>query len=715
MQLKSHRTVEQIAKKHRMDVSDIERQLDMGVPIEHEHTRNKTLATDIALQHLDEIPDYYTRLKKMEASARKEHKKFKDVKEDAVTDLQRGITELPDASYGSIDSLMRRIMKKRKMSAKQLHDDFVDKHNQTPDTWAKKNMKEETKSVDEGLLDWFGKSKSKDKKPGWVNVVTGGTCASDEPGEGIPKCVSSDKRENMSKEERLSASRRKKSADPGQQEKSGAAKPTYVPTDSRQKMKEEMNLQEVKDKPGKGSGKKDACYNKVKSRYDVWPSAYASGALVKCRKVGAANWGTKSEACWDGYEAKGMKKKGKKMVPNCVPVNSESTDSLDYTWNTPIRERADRYCPKCEKLETRNECKYGVKYWDMFSLPAEVISSKKDYNITMPHPGNMPEEKDHEYSMARSELDTIMNATKRLKKKMKGEGNIEAWVQSKITKAADYIDTAADYIDSRESKVNEDTTIEDANGNTFLRIIDIIKADRLVKDVKEGISPTIPGGKSPWKNPSLPKENPETVPIRIIKGKEPQLPLAKGEGGSPYEPYKAPKEDPKNPYVPAPKRPNVQLAHYESEGTYIEEQVSDTDTAQEKFDRRVNAAKTPGLTPALKVKILKSASEIHPSKVKTLESFMIEASAAWQRKEGKNPEGGLNKKGIASYRKENPGSRLSLAVTTKPSKLKKGSKSANRRKSFCSRMSGMKKKLTSAKTANDPNSRINKSLRKWNC
>jgi hypothetical protein len=92
-----------------------------------------------------------------------------------------------------------------------------------------------------------------------------------------------------------------------------------------------------------------------------------------------------------------------------------------------------------------------------------------------------------------------------------------------------------------------------------------------------------------------------------------------------------------------------------------------------------------------------------------------EESAAWQRKEGKNPEGGLNKKGIESYRRENPGSKLSLAVTTKPSKLKKGSKAANRRKSFCARMSGMKKRLTSAKTANDPNSRINKSLRKWNC
>lgn len=92
-----------------------------------------------------------------------------------------------------------------------------------------------------------------------------------------------------------------------------------------------------------------------------------------------------------------------------------------------------------------------------------------------------------------------------------------------------------------------------------------------------------------------------------------------------------------------------------------------------------------------------------------------EATPAWQRKEGKSASGGLNRKGIASYRRENPGSKLSMAVTTKPSKLKPGSKAANRRKSFCARMTGMKKRLTSAKTAKDPNSRINKSLRKWNC
>ena len=78
----------------------------------------------------------------------------------------------------------------------------------------------------------------------------------------------------------------------------------------------------------------------------------------------------------------------------------------------------------------------------------------------------------------------------------------------------------------------------------------------------------------------------------------------------------------------------------------------------------------------------------------------------WQKKSGKNPEGGLNEKGRKSYERENPGSDLK-----RPSK-KVGNK---RRASFCARMKGMKKKLTSAKTASDPDSRINKSLRAWNC
>jgi len=94
---------------------------------------------------------------------------------------------------------------------------------------------------------------------------------------------------------------------------------------------------------------------------------------------------------------------------------------------------------------------------------------------------------------------------------------------------------------------------------------------------------------------------------------------------------------------------------------------------------------------------------------------LLNEAEAWQTKKGKNKNGGLNKKGVASYRRSHPGSKLQTAVTTKPSKLKKGSKASKRRKSFCARMRGMKKKRTSAKTARDPNSRINKSLRKWNC
>lgn len=98
-------------------------------------------------------------------------------------------------------------------------------------------------------------------------------------------------------------------------------------------------------------------------------------------------------------------------------------------------------------------------------------------------------------------------------------------------------------------------------------------------------------------------------------------------------------------------------------------------------------------------------------KKKVIDALSEAKSPAWQRSAGKSKSGGLNKKGIASYRREHPGSKLSMAVTEKKPKGKR----AKRRASFCRRMKGMKKKLTSKKTARDPDSRINKSLRKWNC
>ena len=90
----------------------------------------------------------------------------------------------------------------------------------------------------------------------------------------------------------------------------------------------------------------------------------------------------------------------------------------------------------------------------------------------------------------------------------------------------------------------------------------------------------------------------------------------------------------------------------------------------------------------------------------------LKKTAAWTRKEGKDPKGGLNAKGVASYRRENPGSKLQTAVTTKPSELKAGSKDAKRRKSFCARMSGMPGPM---KKPNGEPTRKKLALDKWNC
>jgi len=90
----------------------------------------------------------------------------------------------------------------------------------------------------------------------------------------------------------------------------------------------------------------------------------------------------------------------------------------------------------------------------------------------------------------------------------------------------------------------------------------------------------------------------------------------------------------------------------------------------------------------------------------------LNETAAWRRSAGKSKSGGLNAKGVASYRRENPGSKLQTAVTTKPSKLKPGSKAAKRRKSFCARMGGVKGPM---KKPNGKPTRKALALRKWNC
>ena len=476
---------------------------------------------------------------------------------------------------------------------------------------------------EEGLRDWFGKSKSKDGKKGWVQVVSGKPCARQPGQKSTPKCVSSAKRASMSKSERESAQRRKRAADPGQPQKTGAAKPTYVSTDKpKSKMKSvkesvdfvtlplnieipnnirdfnlglmfresldtnsgmffifeevaqqsfhmtetripldiafiredgtiesikelepfdenpvfsegevlcalevnrgwfEENNVEVGDQIDIEEGKKDACYHKVKSRYSVWPSAYASGALVKCRKVGAANWGNKSktkkeefeldEKCWKGYEKKGMKTMFGKRYPNCVKkTKKEEVELIDEKKGCMHNHKGEE-CPVHGKKECPDMVEEAVR---MPSKTGNVIAVSLNWR--------------GKFYMIKMFFPSV-----------------------KVPSRA---------------------------------------------EIQSTIETVYPGAK---------------VQSYQVSEYEPGQPVLHAEG------------------------------------------------------------------------------------------------AAWTKKSGKNKEGGLNEKGRKSYERENPGSDLKA-----PSK-KVGNP---RRASFCARMKGMKKKLTSKKTANDPDSRINKSLRAWNC
>jgi len=466
------------------------------------------------------------------------------------------------------------------------------------------SMKKKTKQMnEEGLRDWFGKSKSKDGKGGWVNVVTGGTCASDEPGEGTPKCVSSAKRASMTQAERLSAARRKKAADPGQQQKTGAAKPTYVSTDSPKKKtrKEEIDLVSLIEKN------------------------------------------------------------------NC------------------------------------NHTKAGV------NCPCH---GKKRCPVVM-------ESKDHEYSMARSELSTIISAAKRLKTKMaKGEGNVEAWVQSKITKAADYLDSAADYVDSGE--MNEESDKKGKGSGTKDACYHKVKSryrvwpsayasGALVKCRKVGAANW--GNKSEGFSPSQIKVLEELGLITLNEKGQKCWPGYEKKGsqtlfGKKYNRC-VKKEEVENldeaVRIPA-QTGNIILVNLNWRGKYYMMKMFFPQTT--KPSRAEVQDQLEKVYPGARVQSYQ-VSDIKPGEplVQVTEENLDEV-AAWQRSEGKNKSGGLNEKGRKSYERENPGSDLKA-----PSK-KVGNP---RRASFCARMKGMKAKLTSAKTANDPDSRINKSLRAWNC
>lgn len=287
------------------------------------------------------------------------------------------------------------------------------------------------------------------------------------------------------------------------------------------------------------------------------------------------------------------------------------------------------------------------------------VGTKQKGGRTVPNcvPEEVSEARDHEYSdphMAVNQLKTIMHNAEELMELIGDNTDLPEWVESKITLAEDYIMTVANYMRS-ELKEEVEQIDELSKGTlTSYRTKAKAHADKLSADFKAG-------DRSVKRAVTIAKRDKGYLKAGTKLQKKSDAEVAQAKQG--------PKKPPESAEA-RHKRENPNRPYWGEDVELVEELL-----------QQIDEKSTP----------------------------------AWQRKEGKNPSGGLNAKGVASYRRANPGSKLKTAVTTKPSKLKKGSKAWNRRKSFCARMSGMKKRLTSAKTARDPDSRINKSLRKWNC
>ena len=556
--------------------------------------------------------------------------------------------------------------------------------------------------VAEDLRKWFD---AKDPEGGWKRINSKGEaigpCAR-EPGEPKPKCMSNEKRAKLSKKERASAVAAKRRHDPNPERKG-----------------EPINV-----------------------------SNFGKGKI--------------SEACWTGYEQRGTKKKGNRVVPNCVPVKESNAAAIAAA--TAIA-----------KKKSGNYDKDGLRVKPYKNPDAPNVKSnderrremKKEEYLQEKNVPTNPQLWARAKSMAKSKFDVYPSAY--------ANGWASKWYKSK----GGGWKTQAD--ESFEHMVNENTPSDREWGT-----------DSLTKIYKEGT----PGQTFPA-NPLSEKMGKKKIVKKAKKLAQEDNSLALGyefgnngigqEFGVVRSPnglgygYSMPMDGSAfrlSESVQAWMNKESTIERYISKyGEQAERklyesavrlsQLEETNGGAKGFDsireawealggrdmgtvaktgkeempeQSVMAAYMPHKADynakfdvkdpqkAAQYDKMRALKHAHAQEYESQHSEKsmigdkeeprakeLKESPAWQRKEGKNPEGGLNKKGIESYRRENPGSKLSLAVTTKPSKLKKGSKAANRRKSFCARMSGMKKRLTSAKTANDPDSRINKSLRKWNC
>ena len=682
---------------------------------------------------------------------------------------------------------------------------------------------------EEGLRDWFGKSsgttKSGRKVRGWVQVggkYDGKPCARQPGQKSTPKCVSSAKRRSMSKSERDSAARRKRAADPNQPQKSGAAKPTNVSTDPKRKMKKEEYtvknifanisekkkfgpggdpikkqgfvdkaleklknttpvkkidtdvptsesfVNEAKDKKGKGSGTKDACYHKVKSRYSVWPSAYASGALVKCRKVGAANWGNKTKKegfspmqvaalevagmieineagkkCWKGYEKKGTQTLFGKTYNRCVKKKStkESVEFDEGIMDTvkdvgkKVIKKTKEFINKPIIAPTINQKDYQQRVKD--KTTHELVGEGTSYGIfrgSGKPSGQMSafdkKKKDKDKDKKKAQVEESITFLKRKKKESSSEYTRERDAGKEAKKVMKKKDQEkVNFLEPEET--NESKTRLIKNGHTYRVVLTWRGKTYMVQMFVPSVSrPT---------RQQIEKEVQKLYPDakvmsflpRNLEPGEPTVMMGEDVERDEYgDPVGGPKISKKE------KKKN--LAKNEKDEDHTTTTAEEVEVVEAKYEagastygkasirnKRRFGTKGENPDPLTGKKITKDATrgeliakrrEEHKEKrgvkeeLNIVEDDMKGMSVKSGHKRPTKKGAGMTQKGVEAYRRRNPGSKLKTAVT---GKVKKGSKDAKRRKSYCARSAGQMKKFP--KAAKDPNSRLRQARRRWKC
>jgi hypothetical protein len=457
-------------------------------------------------------------------------------------------------------------------------------------------------TMNEDLRKWFGKGgEGGVGGGGWDRYNTKGErigkCAR-EPGEPKPKCLSKEKAAKMSKDEIASAVKRKRREDPVADRSGKGGKPIM----SSNKI-DEQSAQE---------------YQKFDRRVTSAMAAKTPELKVKLLKLAGQSHPSSQvktaeqfmEACWKGYKQIGMKKKGKRMVPNCVPEETEIDEMIALA--TPI----------VKGVSAVSRIGQGVS-----KVAKSVKSDAQDIK-----------------DVVKSDARVVKSGIKKIASKIKDATKSEPETTN---------DTEKKPLGSKKVKEPEWKRGLKQAGET----------------AKSAVRTTTGGFASMYepREEYIMEKNVPTNPSLWSK--------AKAQARAKFDVY------------PSAYANGWAAKWYKSKGGGWKK------SAKESYD---------GTRELLSFSNFRKISNDSFSNAEET----VNEVAAWQRKEGKNKEGGLNEKGRKSYESENPGSDLKA-----PSK-KVGNP---RRKSFCARMTGMKKKLTSSKTANDPNSRINKSLRAWNC